>query len=130
MGRSRNLAMIFGGAGLLLALVVALIFRPAGATAQAQTSQAQRGGTYVGVATCSGSTCHGRSEPTGKIVALARQLGEDPDVLLAMAGKVSSDLQEAIRTRPELFAALIRELKEMPDRVVQGIVREVRDGKW
>ena len=68
MGRSRNLAMIFGGAGLLLALVVALIFRPAGATAQAQTSQAQRGGTYVGVATCSGSTCHGRSEPTGKIV--------------------------------------------------------------
>ena len=65
-----------------------------------------------------------------KIVALARELGLDPDVLLAMAGKVSSDLQEAIRTRPELFAALIRELKEMPDRTVQGIVREVRDGKW
>lgn len=65
-----------------------------------------------------------------KIVALARELGEDPDVLLAMAGKVSSDLQEAIRTRPELFAALIRELKKMPDRAVQGIVREVRDGKW
>ena len=65
-----------------------------------------------------------------KIVALARELGEDPDVLLAMAGKVSSDLQEAIRARPELFAALIRELKEKPDRAVQGIVREVRDGKW
>ena len=65
MGRSRNLAMIFGGAGLLLALLAALIFRPAGATAQAQP---QNSGTYVGVATCSGSTCHGRSEPTGKIV--------------------------------------------------------------
>jgi len=65
-----------------------------------------------------------------KIVALARELGEDPDVLLAMAGKVSSDLQEAIRRRPELFAALIRELKEMPDQAVRGIVREVRDGKW
>jgi hypothetical protein len=63
MGRSRNLAMIVGGAGLLLALVLALVFRPSGATAQAAS-----GGTHVGVASCSGSTCHGRSEPTGKIV--------------------------------------------------------------
>jgi hypothetical protein len=63
MGRSRNLAMIVGGAGLLLALVLALVFRPSGATAQAASS-----GTHVGVASCSGSTCHGRSEPTGKIV--------------------------------------------------------------
>jgi transcriptional regulator with XRE-family HTH domain len=65
-----------------------------------------------------------------KIVALARDLGEDPDVLLAMAGKVSSDLQEAIRKRPELFASLIRELRTMPDRAVLRLVREVRDGKW
>jgi hypothetical protein len=63
MGRSRNLAMIVGGVGLLLALVIALVFRPSGATAQAASS-----GTHVGVASCSGSTCHGRSEPTGKIV--------------------------------------------------------------
>jgi hypothetical protein len=57
-------------------------------------------------------------------------LGEDPDVLLAMAGKVSSDLQETIRRRPELFAQLIRELKDQPDHAVLRIVREVRDGKW
>ena len=68
------------------------------------------------------------SEP--KVVALARALGEDPDVLLAMAGKVSSDLQAAIRKRPELFAGLIRELKNMPDHAVLRLVREVRDGKW
>lgn len=65
-----------------------------------------------------------------KIVALARELGADPDILLAMAGKVSSDLQDAIRRRPELFAALIRELKDLPDHAVLRLVREVRDGNW
>ena len=61
---------------------------------------------------------------------LARELGEDPDVLLAMAGKVSSDLQEIIRKRPELFAELIRQLKKAPDHAVLKVVREVRDGDW
>jgi len=65
-----------------------------------------------------------------RIVALAQELDEDPDVLLALAGKVSSDLQAAIRKRPELFATLIRELKDMPDHAVLRLVREVRDGKW
>ena len=65
-----------------------------------------------------------------KIVALARELDENADVLLAMAGKVSSDLQRAIRKRPELFASLIRELKDLPDHAVLRLVREVRDGTW
>jgi len=65
-----------------------------------------------------------------KIVALAAELNEDPDILLALAGKVSSDLQEVIRKRPELFGTLIRELKDMPDRAVLRLVREVRDGEW
>ncbi len=64
------------------------------------------------------------------IARLAAALGEDPDVLLAMAGKVSSDLQEVIRKRPAIFAELIRQLKKMPDRAVLRIVREVRDGDW
>jgi transcriptional regulator with XRE-family HTH domain len=65
-----------------------------------------------------------------KVVALARELDEDPDMLLALAGKVSSDLQRAIRKRPELFAALIRQLRDQPDHAVLRIVREVRDGAW
>ena len=65
-----------------------------------------------------------------KIVALARELDEDPDVLLALAGKVSSDLQAVIRKRPELFARLIRELRDMPDHALLRVVREVRDGDW
>jgi hypothetical protein len=65
MGRSQNLAFMFAGALALLALLVVLAFRPEGAKASAQ---APRNNVHVGVASCSGSTCHGRSEPTGKIV--------------------------------------------------------------
>lgn len=64
------------------------------------------------------------------IGALADALGEDPDVMLALGGKVSSDLQEVIRRRPKLFAELIRSLKDMPDHAVLRLVREVRDGDW
>lgn len=51
-------------------------------------------------------------------------------MLLALAGKVSTELQAIIRRRPALFAWLIRQLKDMPDHAVLRIVREVRDGKW
>ena len=61
---------------------------------------------------------------------LAAELTEDADVLLALGGKVSSDLQEIIRTRPELFAELLRELKALPDHSIVRLVREVRDGDW
>jgi len=66
----------------------------------------------------------------GTIRAIARELNEDADVLLALAGKVSTDLQDVIRRRPRLFAELIRQLKDSPDNAVLRIVREVRDGKW
>ena len=61
-----------------------------------------------------------------KIKALAKVLGEDPDVLLALAGKVSADLQEVIRKRPALFADLLRQLRHAPDNDVYGMVREAR----
>ena len=65
-----------------------------------------------------------------KIRALALEIQEDPDTLLAMSGKVSSDIQEIIRKRPQLFTSLLRELKDLPDHAVLRIVREVRDGDW
>ena len=64
------------------------------------------------------------------IKKLAKVLGENPDVLLALAGKVSSDLREVIVKRPELFGQLIRQMKDAPEHAVLQIVREVRDGKW
>ena len=61
---------------------------------------------------------------------LAEDLGEDADVLLALAGKVSSDLRQIIVGRPKLFADLLRELKTLPDHAIVRLVREVRDGDW
>ncbi len=64
------------------------------------------------------------------LLKLAEELGEDPDVLLAMAGKISADLRQVILSRPKLFADLIRSIKSMPDQAVIKIVRDVRDGQW
>ena len=65
-----------------------------------------------------------------KIVAIAEVLGEDSDLLLAMAGKVSTDLLQVIRKRPQLFGDLLRQLKEQPDHAILKVVRQVTDGNW
>ena len=65
-----------------------------------------------------------------KLIALAKDIDEDSDVLLALSGKISTDIQEIIRKRPQLFAQLIRDLRNTPDHAVLRLVREVRDGKW
>ena len=64
------------------------------------------------------------------IVRWAEVINEDPDILLALAGKVSADLRQVIVKRPQLFAKLIRELKDAPDHALLRVVREVRDGNW
>jgi transcriptional regulator with XRE-family HTH domain len=60
----------------------------------------------------------------------AQALGDDPDVMFAMSGRVSSDLVTVITKRPKLFAQMIRQLKEAPDHAILRVVREVRDGEW
>jgi len=65
-----------------------------------------------------------------KIKALAEVLNEDPDLLLAMAGKVSSDLLAIVKARPQLIGELLRELKEQPDHAVLSVVRNITDGDW
>lgn len=74
----------------------------------------------------------GIEPPPGEetIKDLANLLGEDPDVLLALAGKISSDLQSIIRRRPALFAELLRSFRSLPNHAVARVVREVRDGEW
>ena len=63
MGGSRYIAAGLGATGFMAALLLVL-FRPLGAPAIAQ----QNSPTYVGVATCGGTTCHGRSEADGAVV--------------------------------------------------------------
>lgn len=64
------------------------------------------------------------------ILRLAHELQLDPDVLQAMAGKLSSELQAIITARPKLFGELLRQLKQMPDDAILSIVRDVHDGDW
>ena len=68
------------------------------------------------------------SEP--RIRALAVELGEDPDFLLALAGKVSHDIQAAIRKRPQLLSQLIREIDHLPDARLRRVVRQIQHGQW
>src|SRR5262245_53302704 len=58
----------------------------------------------------------GEQPPPGEetIHRLAKELGEDPDVLLALAGKVSSDLVQIIRDRPTLVGELLRSIRRAP----------------
>ncbi len=56
-----------------------------------------------------------------KVRRLARELDEDADRLLALAGKVSTDLQTIIRARPVIFGALLRELEQASDEDLAGL---------
>lgn len=64
------------------------------------------------------------------LVRLSRDLGADPDVVLAAAGKIASDLRDAILARPKLMASLIRNARHLPDDAVVEIEREIKDGNW
>lgn len=64
------------------------------------------------------------------ILNLANILGQDKDLLMALAGKVSSDLKKVILKRPQLFAELLRQLQEAPDHAIIRLVREVKEGNW
>ncbi len=61
---------------------------------------------------------------------IAAELGEDPDVLLALAGKVSSDLLQIIRERPTHVGELLRSIHRVPAKRVAEMARQVRDGNW
>lgn len=49
-----------------------------------------------------------------KIIRIAKLLGQDKDEMLAMAGKVASDVTEVIIQRPKQLTALIRRLSHAP----------------
>ncbi|RUQ41283.1 MAG: XRE family transcriptional regulator [Candidatus Competibacteraceae bacterium] len=61
---------------------------------------------------------------------LAADLGEDFDYLLALAGKISSDVREIIMRRPVLFTELIRCLNDVPDHELAKLVSRIRNGDW
>ena len=65
MGRDRQLVLSASATGLGASLLGLLLLSNAPVDAGVASSPSA---SFVGVATCAGSTCHGRSEPNGKIV--------------------------------------------------------------
>ena len=71
------------------------------------------------------------SPPSEEIIQrIAADLGEDADLLLALAGRVADDVRNAIVERPVLFAELIRGLSDAPSDELITLVRKVRNGEW
>ena len=59
------------------------------------------------------------------IIRWARILGEDPDFVLAKAGKVSAEVRKIIIEHPQLFADLLRKLRGLPENTLSQMVREI-----
>ena len=64
-----------------------------------------------------------------KVRKIAKIIGSDVDELLALAGRVSSDLSEIIRERPRELAALLRTTKGLPANEVARLAREAEKVK-
>jgi transcriptional regulator with XRE-family HTH domain len=64
------------------------------------------------------------------IIRIAKEFNQDQNVLLAMSGKVSQELQAIILKNPIVFAQLLHSLKDSPEGAILRLVREVRDGNW
>lgn len=64
------------------------------------------------------------------VIKIAKEYGQNEDMLLAMAGKISSRLQKIILKNPVAFASLISSLEDSPEHAILKVVREVKDGNW
>lgn len=61
-----------------------------------------------------------------KVVAIAKLIGRDPDELLALAGKVSSELTEIIRQHPREMASFLRSANGLTAEEVARLADEAR----
>jgi transcriptional regulator with XRE-family HTH domain len=62
-----------------------------------------------------------------RVKATALLLGMDADELLALAGKVSSDLSEIISERPVTMASILRTARNLPEEQLKAIEKRLRD---
>src|SRR5688572_205705 len=92
MGGRGKLFFGLGALTLVGLLALFLFLRPEGAQA---TAQAGTGATYVGVASCSGTTCHGRSEGDGAVVRQDEiMLWQDPSTAAGAHSRAYAVLQD------------------------------------
>ena len=92
MGGRGKFLVGLGALTLVGLLALFLFIRPDGARA---TAQAGTGATYVGVASCSGTTCHGRSEGDGPVVRQDEiMLWQDPSTAAGAHSRAYAVLRE------------------------------------
>ena len=60
-----------------------------------------------------------------KILAIAKALGEDGDELLALAGRVASDLPVIIQQHPKAMASFVRATKGLSTAEIERLARQV-----
>ena len=59
-----------------------------------------------------------------KVKAMARALEQDPDELLALAGRVASDLPDIIRRTPRQMANFLRTARGLSVEAIERLTRE------
>ena len=64
-----------------------------------------------------------------KVKAIAKIIGRDADELLALAGRVASDLTEIIRRRPREIATLLRTVKGLNAEDMTRLAREAQKAR-
>ena len=64
-----------------------------------------------------------------KVVAIARELGQDPDEFLALAGRVASDLGEIIQEKPRAMASFLRAARSLSVEEVERLAAEAEKRK-
>ena len=71
---------------------------------------------------------HGRgSPPTEKtLLALAADLKVDPNVMLAMGGRMSRELQAIVLARPLLMAELLEACQGLPDEEIVRLTNQAK----
>ncbi len=90
---------------------------------------AQRVG--IGATYLSQIECNNLPPPSEAVIRrLAAELGEDSDALLALAGRLASDVCETIIRRPVLFAELIRNWGDLSDQELTERLNKLRNGQW
>jgi transcriptional regulator with XRE-family HTH domain len=61
-----------------------------------------------------------------KVVALAESLEQDADEMLAIAGRIASDLPEIIARNPREMAALVRSTRGLSANKIESLMKQVR----
>jgi transcriptional regulator with XRE-family HTH domain len=64
-----------------------------------------------------------------KVVAIAKVIGRDPDELLALAGKVASDLTDIIRRHPREMASFLRAANGLTAEEMARLARRAQGAK-